>query len=251
MENQSRLVVENLKAQLKLRGISYRQLAQVWSVSESSIKRIMSSDEISLSRIESACLAMNLHIGDFFRQINFPNESGLFYLTVEQEKWLSKEPETLNYFLLLNEGRSPSEILRDYSISNEKNIKILNQLEKWGLVEVHPNNRIKRKFLGNLRFRKEGPLGQQIETVVRLEFLNSTFEKNDEYFTFLHLNFVSGDLQKYKSKILEIFKEMTTQSEKNRNHPNATSYGITMAMRPWDSPFVNVFKKRKKSSTLS
>jgi DNA-binding Xre family transcriptional regulator len=248
MENQSRLVIENLKAQLKLRGMSYKHLAQVWNIAESSVKRIMSSDEISLSRIESACHAMNLHIGDFFKQINFPNESGLFYLTPEQESRLAKEPEVLNYFLLLNEGRSPSEILRDYSISNEKNIRILNQLEKWGLIEVHPNNRIKRKFLGNLRFRKEGPLGQQIESVVRLEFLNSTFAKTGEYFTFLHLNFVGDDLQKYKAKFLEIFKEMNTQSDKNRNHPNAVSYGITMAMRPWDSPFVNVFKRRRKNT---
>jgi DNA-binding Xre family transcriptional regulator len=247
MQKGSEAVIQCLKDQLKLRGFSYKQLALIWKVSESSVKRIMSSEEISLSRIESACSAMDLSLGNFFKYITFEEQSGIFHLSNEQEKLLAKDPEALNYFLLLNEGWNPTEILREYSISAEKNMRILNLLEKWGFIEVHAQNRIKRKFLGNLRFKKEGPLGRQMESIVKTEFLDSRFEKEDEYFTFLQLNFVPGDLQKIKIKLLEIFKEMTAQSDKNRQHPNSQSYGMTMAMRPWDSPFTKTFSKRKKT----
>lgn len=239
-------IIESLKAQLKLRGLSYRDLARVWNLSESSVKRVMSSDEVSLARIESACRLMELPLGDFFQQVNFTKEAGLFYLSAEQEARLARDPEALNYFLLLYEGRSPSELVREYSINAEKNMRLLNQLEKWGLIELHPQNRIKRKYLGNLRFRKNGPLGKHLESIVRTEFLQSDFEKEDEYFTFIHLNLIRGDLPKLKLKILELIKEMIAASDELRDHPNAQSHGLIMAVRPWDSPFTKVLPKRRR-----
>lgn len=244
--NNSKIIVDSLKSQLKARGLSYKNLAAVWKISESSVKRVMSSDEVSLARIEKACKYMDLSMGDFFTQINFEKHSGIFHLSNEQELKLSKDPEALHYFLMLNEGWNPTEIIREYSIPAEKNIRILNLLEKWGLIELHPHNKVKRKFLGNLRFKKEGPLGRQLEKIVRTEFLNSNFQKEEEeYFTFIHLNFIQGDLPKLKIQFMEMFKELIAQSEENRNHPNAQSYGLIMATRPWQSPFTKVFSKRK------
>lgn len=246
MENSSKAIVESFKSQLKARGLSYKNLAHIWNISESSVKRIMSSSEVSLVRIEQACKYMDLPLGDFFRQVNFDKHSGIFNLNNEQEMRLSKEPEALHYFLMLNEGRTPTEIVREYSIPAEKNIRILNLLEKWGLIELHPHNKVKRKFLGSLRFKKEGPLGKQLEKIVRTEFLNSNFQKEEEeYFTFIHLNFIQGDLPKLKIKFLDLVKELIAQSDENRNHPNAQSYGLIMATRPWQSPFAQVFQKRK------
>lgn len=246
MENGSRIIVESLKSHLKARGLSYRNLANVWNISESSVKRIMSSDEVSLARIEQACRYMDLPIGDFFHQINFEKNSGIYNLSNEQELRLSKDPEALHYFLMLNEGRNPTEIVREFSIPAEKNIRILNLLEKWGLIELHPHNKVKRKFLGSLRFKKDGPIGKQLEKTVRTEFLNSNFQKEEEeYFTFIHLNFIQGDLAKLKIKFLEFVKELVAQSEENRKHPNAQSYGLIMASRPWQSPFTKAFPKRR------
>lgn len=240
-------IIESLKTHLKLRGLSYRDLARAWKLSESSVKRIMASPEVSLARIESACELMDLPMGDFFKQINFEKETGLVYLTHEQEARLSKDPEALHYYLLLTEGRNPSEITREYTVSNEKNIRILNQLEKWGLIEVHPQNRIKRKVLGNLRFRKNGPLGKHLEAIVRSEFLQSSFERDDEYFTFLHLNLIPGDLAKLKIKVLEFFNEQIAQSDELRDHPNMQTYGLILATRPWDSPFTKVLGRRRRA----
>lgn len=245
--NGAERIIESLKTHLKLRGLSYRDLAQAWGLSESSVKRIMSSPEVSLERIESACRLMDLPMGDFFKQINFEKEAGLVYLTHEQEMRLSKDPEALHYFLLLNEGRTPSEITREYSVSSEKSIRILNLLDKWQLIELHPQNRIKRKVLGNLRFRKNGPLGKHLEAIVRSEFLQSTFEKEDEYFTFLHLNLIPGDLAKLKIRFLDFFNEMIAQSDELRDHPNVQTYGLILATRPWDSPFTKILGRRRRT----
>lgn len=245
MQKRAEIIIESLKDQLKLRGLSYKDLALKWKISESSVKRIMSSKEILLSRIESACELMDLPISEFFKTVPYEKTTDLFFLTPEQELKLSKEPEAMHYFFMLQEGRSVTEILREYSVSNERNIKILSLLEKWGLIEVHPHGKIKRNYLGQIRFRKEGPLGKQLERLARTQFLESEFNREDQYFTFINLNLKPGDIAKLRIKFLEIFKELVIESDQNRPHPNAQSFGLMMAVRPWVSPLMQALKKRK------
>lgn len=242
------LIIENLKSHLKLRGLSYTDLAKTWKLSVSSTKRIMASEDISLSKIESACELMNIPVGEFLQRIPFGKSSEIFYLTPEQENRLVKDPEALHYFLLLDEGFNPTEIIRDYTIPTDKNIRILNLLEKWGLIEVQPKNRIKRNFVGQLRFRKEGPLGRHLESLMKTKFFETHFNQDDDFFTFLNLNFVPGGVQKLKQKLLQISKELNTESDSHRNHPNAKTFGLVIGLRPWESPFTQAFNKRKKQS---
>ncbi len=248
MKNQSQIIIDSLKDQLKLRGLSYKDLGLKWDLSESSVKRVMTSDKIDLSRIESACSLMDLQVAEFFKQVPYDKKSNLIYLTNEQEARLAKDPEALHYFLLIQEGRLVSEIIRVYSITAEKNIKILNQLERWGLIELHPHHKIKRLYLGQLRFKKEGPLGRQLERIAKTEFLDANFEKEANYFTFLHLNLKPGDALKIRLKFTEIFRELVAESETSISHPNFEDYGIMMALRPWQPPFTQVLVKRKKNS---
>lgn len=245
----SKLIIESLKSHLKLRGLAYRDLGRAWDLSESSVKRVMSSEELSLSRLEKACELMDIPLGDFLKQINFNKNSEMFYLTHDQELKLSKDPEALHYFLLIEDGWNPTDIVREYSISAEKNIKTLNQLERWGLIELLPQNKIKRKFMGDLRFRKKGPLGRNLETLIRSEFLQSTFEREDEYFTFLHLNFLPNEMARFRSRLSEFIKELMAESDERRDHPNVQVQGMIVALRPWESPLTKTFVKRKKQSS--
>lgn len=245
MQTHAEVIIESLKDQMKLRGFSYKDLALKWGVSESSVKRVMSSKEILLSRIEQACEMMDLPVADFFKQVPYEKQNDILFLTPEQEIRLSKDPEATHYFLMLQQGKSVTDIIREYSLSEEKNIKILNQLEKWGLIEVHPHHRIKRHYMGQLRFRKEGPLGKQIEKAVRNQFLDNEFTREDQYFTFLNLNFKPGDSMKLRLKFQEIFKELVTDTEQNLFHPNQQEFGLMMAIRQWSSPLMQSLKKRK------
>jgi len=245
MQTHAEIIIESLKDHLKLRGFSYQDLASKWQISESSVKRVMSSKEILLSRVEQACEMMDLSVADFFKQVPYEKQNDVLYLTPEQELRLSKDPEATHYFLMIQQGKTVTEIIREYSISDEKNIKILSQLEKWNLIEVHPNHRIKRHYLGQLRFRKEGPLGKQIEKSARTQFLDNDFNKEDQYFSFLNLNFKPGDSAKLRLKFQEIFKELVTESDQNLLHPNQQEFGLMMAIRPWSSTLMQALKKRK------
>lgn len=245
MQTHAEIIIESLKDHLKLRGLSYKDLSAKWGISESSVKRVMSSKELSLTRIELACELMDLPVADFFKQVPYEKQTNILYLTTDQELNLSKDPEATHYFLMIQQGKSVTDIIRDYSLSDEKNIKILNQLESWGLIEVHPNQRIKRNYLGQLRFRKEGPLGRQIEKAARTQFLDNDFSRDDQYFTFLNINLKPGDSAKLRIKFQEIFKELVAESDQNLLHPNQQEFGLMMAIRQWESPLRKAMKKRK------
>lgn len=249
MQTPSEIIIESLKDQLKLRGLSYKDLAKKWGISESSVKRVMSSKELLLSRIEQACEMMDLPVADFFKQVPYERQTDILYLTSDQELKLSKDAEATHYFLMIQQGKTVTEIIREYSLSEEKNIKILTSLEKWGLIEVHPNQRIKRNYLGQLRFRKDGPLGRQIEKTARTQFLDNEFSREDQYFTFLNLNLKPGDSVKLRIKFQDIFKELVAESDQNLWHPNQQEFGLMMAIRQWESPLMQTLKKRKTTKT--
>lgn len=248
MESNTSLIIENLKSHLKLRGLTYADLAKVWKLSVSSTKRVMASNDISLSKIESACALMHISVGDFLQQVPFQKNSELYYLTPDQENKLVKDPEALHYFLLIEDGFSPTEIIRDYTVTAEKNIRILNLLEKWQLLEIVGKNRIKRTFAGQLRFRKDGPLGKHLESLMKTKFFETQFNQNDDFFTFLNLTFTPGGPQKLRQKLLQLSKDLVAESENHRNHPNASEFGLVIGLRPWESPFTKAFSKRRKQN---
>lgn len=238
-------IVESLKYQLHLRGLGYKDLARAWGLSESSVKRLMTSDQLSLEKIDKACELLQISVGDFFKQISFDKKSELYYLTPDQEQALANEPEVLHYFLLIEEGWMPSEIVKQYSISSVKNTKILTHLEKLGLIELLPQNRIKRSYVGQLSFRLEGPIGQRLEQESKSSFLQSDFKSEGQIYTFIHLNFIPGDAAKLKQKMSEMTRDLIRESDYNRKHPNAKSFGLMMALRPWNTPLTQALKRRK------
>lgn len=245
MQTGTQSIIAHLKAQLKSRGLNYKDLAKIWNVAESSVKRIMSGEDLSLDRLEKACKHLEISLGDFMKATQFEGSSQVFLLSEDQELKLSKDKELLHYFLLLDEGHLPVDIPKKYVISAEKQTKFLIQLEKMEIIELFPHNRIKKRYMGQLRFRKDGPLAKALLENMRSDFMNSSFNREDQYITFLLLNFVPGTLAQFRLRIQNLIREMIVASDQNRNHPNAEEYGLVVATRNWPSPLNNALSKRK------
>jgi DNA-binding Xre family transcriptional regulator len=245
MQTGTESIINHLKSQLKSRGLSYKDLAKIWNVAESSVKRIMSGSDLSLERLETVCKYLEISLGDFMKTTQFDGSTQIFYLSDDQETKLSKDQELLHYFLLVDEGYSPADIAQNFVVSHEKATKFLLQLQKLNLIELFPHNRIKKKYMGQMRFRKDGPLAKILLEEMRADFLSSNFNKDDQYLSFVLLNFVPGSLQQFKLRIQNLIREMVVASEQSRNHPNKEEYGLLVATRNWPSPMYSVLSKRK------
>ena len=61
---ESKLLITALKRCLKLRGVTYKDLALSINLSESSVKRLFASNNLSLQRFEQVCEVVGMSIFD-------------------------------------------------------------------------------------------------------------------------------------------------------------------------------------------
>ena len=78
-------IIDTLKRQFKLRGITYKTLAEHLELSESAVKHMFSTGNFSLRRLDDICTILELDIGDLV-DISESQEQKLEQLSDENER---------------------------------------------------------------------------------------------------------------------------------------------------------------------
>ena len=89
----SKTLIDNLKAALKSRGVTYRELAGRLKVSEPTVKRDLSRGMFSLQRLDQICDAVGINLEELIH----PPAPGapLTQLSDEQERAIVSRPKLL------------------------------------------------------------------------------------------------------------------------------------------------------------
>ena len=64
---QATRLVHELKSQLKIRGITYRELAHELQLSESAVKQMFSSGNMTLARLDRICEILSMDLADLLQ----------------------------------------------------------------------------------------------------------------------------------------------------------------------------------------
>lgn len=235
-----------LKRALKAKNILYKDLAKILNLSESSVKRILSSKSLTLERLEEVCRATDISFADIIRLAEFDDESYFKTMTEDQERILAESPRLMHYFMLLHEGITPSRILKDYQIDAEEAHKFLFQLDRMNIIELHPNDRVRLKHIGRLKFKKDGPMGKKLFAQTKQAYLEHDFNGSADYVRFNLANLSPSTIQRFKSKLEKLSAEIV---EEGRFEPGTqkglTEVGIMFAIRPWRYSYMNSIPKKK------
>src|SRR4026207_1916748 len=105
--------VDALKRCLKMRGLTYRSLAERINLSEASVKRIFSERSFTLRRLEQVCGALEISVGELVRMVQ-QRRTRPTPRSREQEEALARDPALLSFFYLLLNGWTEPEIQRGY-----------------------------------------------------------------------------------------------------------------------------------------
>lgn len=175
-----------LKRLLKAKGRTYADAAGVLGLSEPSIKRLFSRGELSLERLERLCDWLGVDIAEVV-SLSGDEQPRLTELTPAQERELLADPALLLVaYLVLNRWRL-DEISNVYDISGPQLTLRLVKLERLGMIELLPFDRIRLRTARNFRWRKEGPIQAFFAEKVLPDFLKTRFEAPDE-----RMHFVGG-----------------------------------------------------------
>jgi DNA-binding Xre family transcriptional regulator len=232
---QTQAIHAALKRLMRSRRKTYAEAAKVLELSEASVKRLFSRTELSLERLELLCDWIGVDIADVV-ELSEKVQPLVTELSPEQERELLGDLALLlTTFLTLNRW-SEAEILEVFRFKKPELAQMLKRLEKLGLIERLPFDRIKLRTARNFGWRKDGPIQRFFAQRVLPEFLATRFDQPGE-----RMQFVGGMLS--RASVLKIHEAMEALARQldalvaqDLALPTAERYGVSLfiGLRPWE-----------------
>jgi DNA-binding Xre family transcriptional regulator len=167
-------LLAELKKQLKKQSITYKKLAAELDLTESTIKQMFASENMSLKRMDAICDILNIDISDLV-SFNEAAEDKIELLTIEQEKILVGEIKLLLVAYCVVNSWTFDDIIERYDMSEPECIAQLTKLDKMRLIELLPGNRIKPLIANNFNWQPDGPIEHFFRTQVQNAFFDDNF----------------------------------------------------------------------------
>ncbi len=238
-------IIDALKRQLKLRGLTYRALADRLDLSESALKHMFSTGNFSLRRLDELCAVLEIDIGDLVT-LSEGLQPKVEQLTAEHEhEMLSDIRLLLITYYLLNHW-SFDEIIERYEITREEGTKYLRRLDRMKVIELQPGDRVRLLFASNFAWRKNGAIEKFFRSRVQTEFFSNDFSDDAS------VRIVKSGMLSRKSQ-LQLIEKLRATGEHfddlnwdERRMPATDRHGSTMvlAIRHWFFPAFQKLERR-------
>lgn len=226
-------LIATLKKCLRARGLTYKDVARSLELSEASVKRIFAERNFTVARLEAVCDLLEISIYELSR-MSRPVETS-HRLSLTQEDALAKDPALFMYFHLLLNGWTARGIARQYNIEDTRATRMLTRLDRVGLIELLPRNRVRLLTPRAIAWRQNGPVRRAYETQAKTEFLRASFSGKAEQLQFAigelteaSMAIIIRKMERLKAEFEELVELDLTAPEERRQNT-----GLLLAFRPW------------------
>ena len=228
-------IIQVLRAEMRTAGVTYRTLADRIGMSESSVKRIFSSGDMSLTRLARICKATGIAMEDVLRQAaDAAPQSDT--LTLAQERALVSEPHLLLAAICCLGQWSLAQIVETYDLTEAACIKCLVKLDRLGLIELKPANRYRMKVSRAFRWRPDGPVQHYFREVVVGDYFGGRFDAPGETLLCVHARLSQPSAVELVQKIQQLAGELARLHELDQRLDAAERDGFTLilGLRSWE-----------------
>ena len=233
--SQSTRIVDALKQALKSRGVSYAEVARHLTLSESSVKRLFSTGAFSLARLEAVSELANIDLLELARladeqRLRVPS------LTVEQEREVVGDPALLLVSVCVLNRWSFERILARYRFTEPQLIGLLARLDRMGVIELLPGNRIRLLITRNFAWLPDGPIHRYFVEHIQGDLLAGPFDPNRDQHRFAWGMLSAESATQLRAKLAEVMDEFDdlTRSDEVRTDGTATGTCLLVALREWE-----------------
>jgi len=246
MAGQSQPLIAALKRCLKANGKTYADVAKELELSQASVKRLLTSDQLSIGRLEQICKFLGMEITDLVKQME--EQSGrIEQLTQEQEMEISKDLILLLVTVsVLNRWTMP-QIIDFYAVDQHTCIQKLAHLDRLKIIDLLPKNQIKLKVAPNFGWIENGPIQQFFQKTVANEFFRTRFKAEEELLLVLNGMLSKASNQTFQRRMRRLAKEFEELNREDVSLDLKQRKGATvvLAIRGWN---YDLFKPLIKSS---
>jgi len=238
-------LIDVLKKSLKAHGVTYADIATQLTLSEASVKRMFAHRHFTLIRLESICAMAEL---DFTGLIHLMDEERqkISNLTLEQEEELVSDLKFLLVAICVQSNWTFNEMIDYFKITGPECIGYLVRLDRLGLIQLLPNNRIRQMVAKNFRWLPRGPIEKFFEQTAQSEFLDSHFTHPGELRLFMNGSLTWESIESIRKNVEALAHEFSSLQDDDARMPATTRFntGLLLAMRPWELPIFSKLKKR-------
>lgn len=239
-------IVHGVRAVLRQRRMTYRQLAVAIGVSEPTVKRDLSRGDFSLSRLDRICEALDLSLADL-AQAPVAGVGMLTQLSQQQERALVRDPRLLVVTYLVVNDWKWNEITATFQLDDNALIATLLRLDELGIVDYRPPRRIRKLTARNFAWRKDGPVHEFFLDRVAPEFLRSAFDAPTDELRFIGGLLSQASLDQMKAAIGRLAQEFEEYARRDARLAMEIKNGcsVLVAMRQWEfSEFTRLRRRR-------
>ena len=231
---QTQELLRVLKKSIRSSGMTYADVAGSLDISEASIKRIFSTGNISLNRLDEICEVVGLEIVDLLQGL-IGEHHKLDELTTEQELALTADPQLILLAFLSINGFQFEDILTNYAFTEAGLIKKLIALDKIKVIELMPNNRIKLLVSTKFRWKQNGPIEHFFRSKLQSDFLNNSFTEKYHQHYFLTGVLSEDAMEALNERLVCAFNDfqILNQQESHIEVRQRQVCSLLIAFRPW------------------
>ena len=245
-------LIDMLKRELRARRVTYADIARELQLSESSIKRLFSEGDMSLSRLEAICSLIEIDIAQLAARAT-DHRRHLLTLTHEQEEQLISDEKLLLLAVHLIHGWSYEQVMKTYDIDPHEGQRMLVLLDRMQVIELLPENRVRILLAPDFQWLPDGPIQRFFEREVQSRFFSSSFTTEGELRLVMNGWMSMHSMHAFHESMRRLAKEFDLQIRSDRHVPVEERRGTTMvvAIRPWTLEMFEKYARRNHSITCA
>ncbi|MDC6169209.1 helix-turn-helix domain-containing protein [Paucibacter sp. XJ19-41] len=229
------LLLQVLRSEMRAANMTYRGLAERLDLSESSIKRMFSQGDMSLSRLAQVCKVIGVALEDVLRQAaDAAPQSDT--LTLAQERALVADAKLLMVATCCLGHWTLEQIIETYAISEAECIGSLLKLDRLALIELKPLNRYRLRVSRAFRWLPDGPVQQLMRQHVVGDYFAGRFDGPGETMLCVHGRLSDPSAQELVQKIQQLAAELARlhQDDQRLQPALRDGYTLLLGLRSWE-----------------
>lgn len=239
-------VFEALKAHLRARGMTYKDIAHALSLSEPTIKRIFSDRDCTLKRIDQICAVLGVDLQEISRgastQARLINQ-----LTREQEQEIVGDIPLFVVAVCTMQSLRLEDIVTTYRLSEAQCIRLLIRLDRIGLIELLPSNRYRPLIAKSFKWLPDGPIMRW--TKARAEdYFDHLFTGPGEMLRVINVRLSHASRVALLTRLEQVALEYAEQHNTDAWLPmeQRQPLSLCLAVRPWEPEAFSALRRRER-----
>ncbi len=231
----TRDLIAALKAELKLAGITYAELAEHLLLAESSVKRMFASEgDLPLSRIDEVLRLLKMDFADLARRVADAQPLRR-ELSEAQEQAVVADPKLLLLATCCLSQWSFEQVVATYRYEEAEAIGYLAQLDRLGFIELRPLNRYRLLVAKTFRWRPGGPVMRFFREHAASDFFDADFAGDGEKLMLVHGQISPSLIAAFNERLERVAQDFAQQHLADQRLPaeQRRPYTLLVAVRSW------------------